>query len=78
MFGLHFVEGLPDNNVRNYRFTFMGKHYSISTVIQYCQKLKHFVTWIANSDGKYFKTDSVIVLFKFFKPRTSCKQYLYH
>lgn len=43
----------------------MGKHYSITTVIQYSQKLKHFVTWIGNSDGKYFKTDSFMVLLTF-------------
>lgn len=65
MFGLHFVEGLPDNDVRNYKFTFMGKHYSVTTVIQYSQNLKHFVTWIGNSDGKYFKTDSFMVLLTF-------------
>lgn len=55
VFGLHFVGGLPDNDVRNYAFSFKGTSYSITTVIQYDQQLKHFVTWICQSDGRCFK-----------------------
>lgn len=62
MFGLHFVEGLPDNDVRNYAFSFKGMSYSVTTVIQYDQQLKHFVTWICQSDGIYFK-----IVFWFYK-----------
>lgn len=54
MFALHFVEGLPDNDMRNYAFSFKGMSYSVTTVIQYDQQLKHFVTWICHSDGRYF------------------------
>lgn len=50
---LHFVEGLPDSDVRIYTFTFKGKRYSVTTVIQYNLQLKHFVTWIRNSDGTF-------------------------
>lgn len=49
---LHFVQGLPDNNVGKYAFTFKGMHYRVSTVIQYDLRLRHFVTWVACSDGR--------------------------
>lgn len=60
VFVLHFVEGLPDDDVRIYTFSFKGKRYSVTTVIQYNHQLKHFVTWTRNSDGRYFNTGSVI------------------
>ncbi|KAM9347976.1 SUMO-specific isopeptidase USPL1 [Symphorus nematophorus] len=59
VFQLHFVEGLPDNDVRIYTFTFKGKRYSVTTVIQYNQQLKHFVTWICNSDGSWREYDDL-------------------
>ncbi|XP_073335278.1 SUMO-specific isopeptidase USPL1 isoform X2 [Pagrus major] len=59
VFMLHFVEGLPDNDVRIYTFTFKGKRYSVTTVIQYNQQLKHFVTWIRNSDGSWLEYDDL-------------------
>uniref|UniRef100_UPI0037E90B60 SUMO-specific isopeptidase USPL1 n=1 Tax=Semicossyphus pulcher TaxID=241346 RepID=UPI0037E90B60 len=59
VFALHFVEGLPDNDIRIYTFTFKGKRYSITTVIQYKQQLKHFVTWIHNSDGSWVEFDDL-------------------
>ncbi|XP_029303919.1 LOW QUALITY PROTEIN: SUMO-specific isopeptidase USPL1 [Cottoperca gobio] len=59
VFELHFVEGLPDNDVRIYTFTFKGKRYSISTVIQYNHQLQHFVTWISNSDGSWLEYDDL-------------------
>ena len=62
VFALHFVEGLPDNDVSMYTFNFKGKCYSVTTVIQYSQQLKHFVAWIYNGDGTYFKTCSVLAL----------------
>lgn len=49
---LHFVQGLPDNNVGKYAFTFKGMHYRVSTVIQYDLRLRHFITWVACSDGR--------------------------
>lgn len=59
VFQLHFVEGLPDNDVRLYTFTFNGKRYSITTVIQYIHQLKHFVTWVCNSDGSWLEYDDL-------------------
>ncbi|XP_037604242.1 SUMO-specific isopeptidase USPL1 isoform X3 [Sebastes umbrosus] len=59
VFALHFVEGLPDNDVRIYTFTFKGKRYSVTTVIQYNHQLKHFVTWICNSDGSWLEYDDL-------------------
>lgn len=59
VFVLHFVEGLPDSNVRIYAFSFKGKRYSVSTVIQYNCQLKHFVTWIRNSDGSWLEYDDL-------------------
>ncbi|XP_068187400.1 SUMO-specific isopeptidase USPL1 [Antennarius striatus] len=59
VFGLHFVEGLPDNDVRNYSFTFNEKCYSVTMCIQYNQQLKHFITWIRNSDGSWLEYDDL-------------------
>ncbi|XP_049447620.1 SUMO-specific isopeptidase USPL1 [Epinephelus fuscoguttatus] len=59
VFELHFVEGLPHNDVRTYTFTFKGKRYSVTTVIQYNQQLKHFVTWICNPDGSWLEYDDL-------------------
>ncbi|KAI3373185.1 hypothetical protein L3Q82_006503 [Scortum barcoo] len=59
VFGLHFVEGLPDSDVQIYTFSFEGKRYSVTTVIQYNQQLKHFVTWVSNSDGSWLEYDDL-------------------
>ncbi|XP_026184063.1 SUMO-specific isopeptidase USPL1 [Mastacembelus armatus] len=59
VFVLHFVEGLPDNDLRIYSFNFQGKRYSVSIVIQYDQHLKHFVTWVCNSDGSWVEYDDL-------------------
>ncbi|KAM4545406.1 SUMO-specific isopeptidase USPL1 [Odontesthes bonariensis] len=59
VFALHFVEGLPDNDVSMYTFNFKGKRYSVTTVIQYCQQLKHFVAWISNGDGSWLEYDDL-------------------
>ncbi|PWA23010.1 SUMO-specific isopeptidase USPL1 [Gambusia affinis] len=59
VFALHFVEGLPHNNVRNYAFSFKGKRYSVTAVIQYSQQLKHFITWIHNEDGSWLEYDDL-------------------
>lgn len=75
MFVMHFVEGLPDNDVRIYTFTFEGKRYSVTTVIQYKQELRHFVTWICNCDGRYFKADSFMGLLHFLTDMT-CEHYI--
>ncbi|XP_071767895.2 SUMO-specific isopeptidase USPL1 [Centroberyx gerrardi] len=59
VFALHFVEGLPDSDVRIYSFNFQGKRYSVSMVIQYDQHLKHFVTWIQKPDGSWLEFDDL-------------------
>ncbi|XP_029924506.1 SUMO-specific isopeptidase USPL1 isoform X2 [Myripristis murdjan] len=59
VFALHFVGGLPDSDVRTYSFTFQGKRYSVTTVIQYDQHLKHFVTWIHKPDGSWLEFDDL-------------------
>uniref|UniRef100_A0A3Q2Q4B9 Ubiquitin specific peptidase like 1 n=1 Tax=Fundulus heteroclitus TaxID=8078 RepID=A0A3Q2Q4B9_FUNHE len=59
VFALHFVEGLPDDDVRKYSFSFKGRRYSVTTVIQYCHQLKHFVTWIHNQDGSWLEYDDL-------------------
>ncbi|KAM4727301.1 SUMO-specific isopeptidase USPL1 isoform 2-T4 [Anableps anableps] len=59
VFALHFVEGLPHNNVGNYAFGFEGKRYSVTAVIQYSQQLKHFVTWIYTEDGLWLEYDDL-------------------
>lgn len=56
---LHFVDGLPDNDVAAYNFSFKGKRYSITTVIQYKQQLKHFVTWTRGHDGFWVEFDDL-------------------
>lgn len=53
VFALHFVEGLPNNDVSTYTFNFKGRNYSVTTVIQYKSHLKHFVTWTCSADGTY-------------------------
>lgn len=59
VFGLHFVEGLPDNDAQIYGFSFEGKRYSVTTVIQYNQQMKHFITWVSNSDGSWLEYDDL-------------------
>lgn len=59
VFVLHFVDGLPNSDVRMYNFTFKGKRYSVTTVIQYDQQLKHFVSWVFNSDGSWLEYDDL-------------------
>lgn len=48
---LHFVEGLPHNDLQRYSFHSEGCLYQVTSVIQY-QANNHFVTWILDADGK--------------------------
>ncbi|KAJ0004587.1 hypothetical protein NQD34_010801, partial [Periophthalmus magnuspinnatus] len=59
VFALHFVEGLPDNNIQVYNFSFKKKFYSVTAIIQYSSSLKHFVTWIHKSDGSWVEFDDL-------------------
>ncbi|KAJ7411342.1 SUMO-specific isopeptidase USPL1 [Pitangus sulphuratus] len=49
---LHFVEGLPHNNLKKYSFQFEEDTYQITSVIQYQTDKKHFIAWCLNPDGK--------------------------
>lgn len=56
---LHFVEGLPNNDLQNYSFNSHGKNYSVTTVIQYNRQLEHFVTWIHEANGSWREFDDL-------------------
>ncbi|XP_067842084.1 SUMO-specific isopeptidase USPL1 isoform X2 [Heptranchias perlo] len=56
---LHFVDGLPHTDMDTYRFDFQGNSYRICTIIQYLQDVKHFVTWIQNSDGSWLECNDL-------------------
>ncbi|XP_054829777.1 SUMO-specific isopeptidase USPL1 isoform X2 [Eublepharis macularius] len=56
---MHFVEGLPHNDLMTYSFHFQEDFYQITAVIQYLQEPKHFVAWISNSDGTWLECDDL-------------------
>ncbi|XP_015281082.1 PREDICTED: SUMO-specific isopeptidase USPL1 [Gekko japonicus] len=56
---MHFVEGLPHNDLMTYSFQFEEDSYRITAVLQYLQKSKHFVAWIFNSDGTWLECDDL-------------------
>uniref|UniRef100_A0A6J0TB09 SUMO-specific isopeptidase USPL1 isoform X2 n=1 Tax=Pogona vitticeps TaxID=103695 RepID=A0A6J0TB09_9SAUR len=47
---MHFVEGLPHNDLAAYSFRFRGYSYQIKAVVQYQESEKHFITWVLNSE----------------------------
>ncbi|XP_057177710.1 SUMO-specific isopeptidase USPL1 isoform X2 [Triplophysa rosa] len=59
VFALHFVEGLPRKDISKYAFEFEGTHYNVSTIFQYNKDLKHFVTWIRQSNGSWLELDDL-------------------
>lgn len=59
VFALHFVEGIPDNNLQDYNFSFHKRHYSVTAIIQYCSEREHFVTWAHRSDGSWVEFDDL-------------------
>uniref|UniRef100_A0A8C2GI15 Ubiquitin specific peptidase like 1 n=1 Tax=Cyprinus carpio TaxID=7962 RepID=A0A8C2GI15_CYPCA len=59
VFALHFVEGLPRKDLSKLSFEFQGAHYNVSTVIQYNKRLKHFATWIRQSNGSWLELDDL-------------------
>ncbi|NWI14530.1 USPL1 isopeptidase, partial [Crypturellus soui] len=59
IFMLHFVEGLPHNNLKNYSFQFEGDSYQITSVVQYQSVKKHFITWCLNPDGSWLECDDL-------------------
>ncbi|XP_005149841.2 SUMO-specific isopeptidase USPL1 [Melopsittacus undulatus] len=56
---LHFVEGLPHNNLENYSFQFEGNTYKITSIVQYQTDKQHFITWSLNSDGSWLECDDL-------------------
>ncbi|XP_069457719.1 SUMO-specific isopeptidase USPL1 isoform X1 [Ovis canadensis] len=58
VFMLHFVEGLPHNDLQRYSFHSEGCLYQVTSVIQY-QANNHFVTWILDADGSWLECDDL-------------------
>ncbi|XP_039111144.1 SUMO-specific isopeptidase USPL1 [Hyaena hyaena] len=58
IFMLHFVEGLPRDDLQHYSFHFEGCLYQITSVIQY-QANNHFITWILDADGTWLECDDL-------------------
>ncbi|NXX37925.1 USPL1 isopeptidase, partial [Tricholaema leucomelas] len=56
---LHFVEGLPHNNLEKYSFQFEGDTYQITSLVQYQTDKKHFITWSLNPDGTWLECDDL-------------------
>ncbi|XP_013371330.1 PREDICTED: SUMO-specific isopeptidase USPL1 isoform X2 [Chinchilla lanigera] len=58
IFMLHFVEGLPRNDLQHYSFHFGGCLYQVTAIIQY-QANDHFITWILHADGSWLECDDL-------------------
>ncbi|NXR68952.1 USPL1 isopeptidase, partial [Rhadina sibilatrix] len=56
---LHFVEGLPHNNLEKYLFQFEEDTYQITSVVQYQTDKKHFISWSLNPDGTWLECDDL-------------------
>ncbi|XP_064501528.1 SUMO-specific isopeptidase USPL1 isoform X1 [Pseudopipra pipra] len=56
---LHFVEGLPHNNLKKYSFQFEEDTYQITSIIQYQTDKKHFIAWSLNPDGTWLECDDL-------------------
>ncbi|XP_043929180.1 SUMO-specific isopeptidase USPL1 isoform X1 [Protopterus annectens] len=59
IFMLHFVEGLPRDDLKFYSFCFEDGYYEITTVIQYHARRKHFATWVSSPDGTWLEFDDL-------------------
>ncbi|KFP87725.1 SUMO-specific isopeptidase USPL1, partial [Acanthisitta chloris] len=56
---LHFVKGLPHNNLKKYLFQLEEDTYQITSVVQYQTDKKHFITWCLNPDGTWLECDDL-------------------
>uniref|UniRef100_A0A8C3R114 Ubiquitin specific peptidase like 1 n=1 Tax=Cyanoderma ruficeps TaxID=181631 RepID=A0A8C3R114_9PASS len=56
---LHFVEGLPHNNLEKYSFQFEEDTYQIISVVQYQTDKKHFISWSLSPDGTWLECDDL-------------------
>lgn len=58
IFMLHFVNGLPHNDLQRYSFHFGDCLYQVTSVIQY-QANNHFITWVLDTDGCWLECDDL-------------------
>ncbi|XP_033002330.1 SUMO-specific isopeptidase USPL1 isoform X3 [Lacerta agilis] len=56
---MHFVEGLPRNDLETYSFQFQGDSYQVTALVQYQEEAKHFITWISDSDETWLECDDL-------------------
>uniref|UniRef100_A0A8C0EJE0 Ubiquitin specific peptidase like 1 n=1 Tax=Bubo bubo TaxID=30461 RepID=A0A8C0EJE0_BUBBB len=56
---LHFVEGLPHNNLKSYSFQFEEDTYQITSIVQYQTDKQHFITWSLNPHGTWLECDDL-------------------
>nr|XP_028582256.1 SUMO-specific isopeptidase USPL1 [Podarcis muralis]XP_028582257.1 SUMO-specific isopeptidase USPL1 [Podarcis muralis] len=56
---MHFVEGLPRNDLETYSFQFQGDSYQVTAVVQYQEEARHFITWISDSDETWLECDDL-------------------
>ncbi|NXO84005.1 USPL1 isopeptidase, partial [Sitta europaea] len=56
---LHFVEGLPHNNLEKYTFQYEEDTYQITSVVQYQTEKKHFISWSLNLDETWLECDDL-------------------
>ncbi|KAG9491919.1 hypothetical protein GDO78_000426 [Eleutherodactylus coqui] len=57
IFMVHFVGGLPNNDLNEYSFQFKGHLYEVKAIIKF--RNKHFSTWISNTDGTWLESDDL-------------------
>ncbi|XP_073439269.1 SUMO-specific isopeptidase USPL1 isoform X2 [Dendrobates tinctorius] len=57
LFMVHFVDGLPTNDLDKYSFQFKGHLYEVKAVIKY--KNNHFSSWVLNTDGSWLESDGL-------------------
>ncbi|XP_037124767.1 SUMO-specific isopeptidase USPL1 [Syngnathus acus] len=56
---LHFVEGVPHSDVDALTFNLEGRTHTVTALIQYDQRAKHFVAWTRTPDGSWLEFDDL-------------------
>ncbi|XP_061558103.1 LOW QUALITY PROTEIN: SUMO-specific isopeptidase USPL1 [Phycodurus eques] len=56
---LHFVEGLPHGDVEALGFTWAGRRHTVTALVQYDRRAKHFVAWTRTPDGSWLEFDDL-------------------
>ncbi|NWW72473.1 USPL1 isopeptidase, partial [Climacteris rufus] len=59
IFMLHFVEGLPHNNLEEYSFEFEEDTYQVTSIVQHQTDKQHFISWSLNPDGTWLECDDL-------------------